>query len=151
LTLILRLAGELSFILLKHYGPRLKGLAVSGDLSNDLGSVYLIPVFENFEKVSFFSRGELNSYFLSRLTMTELYSLYVSRYGKEPSLHLVPLDVKETRYGIPFVANLLLRARILYDPKGYLKKATEFLAKHLTITPYGFSMGISGKGEVKEV
>jgi hypothetical protein len=150
-TLLLRLAGELSYLVVSHYGRRVKGVAISGDLNNDLGNAFVIVVFENFEKVSFYSRGELNVYFLKRLSLTDLYRKYVSTYSKEPSIHLLPIDVKETRYGIPFVANLLLRAKIVYDPQGHMKKSVEYLSKHLSPTNYGFSMNIRGHGEVKEV
>ncbi|MGC9105834.1 MAG: hypothetical protein ACP5HQ_05365 [Thermoprotei archaeon] len=151
MSLLLKLAGELSYLVVSHYGRRVKGVAISGDLGNDLGRAFVIAVFENFEKVSFYSRGELNVYFLKKLSLTDNYRKYVSTYGRAPSIHLLPIDVKETRYGIPFVANLLLRARIVYDPQGHLKKSAEYFSKHLTPTNYGFSMGIKRRGEVKEV
>ena len=149
----LRVVEDISLALARHFGWRLRGLALSGKAlttrrEEDL--LYLIAVFKGIEKVSFYARGEYTVYFLNKIRKTESYQHYMSKYALEPPLYVLPVDVKELKYGIPFLVDLLIRAVVLYDPDGEVKKAIELFNRRVTKTGFGFSMGITKAGEVKE-
>ena len=149
----LRVVEDVSLALAKHFGWRLRGLALSGRALTtrmEEDPLYLIAVFKGIEKVSFYARGEYAVYFLNKVRKTESYQRFVSKYALEPPLYILPVDVKELKYGIPFLVDLLIRAVVLYDPEGEIKRAIELFNRRVTKTDFGFSMGVTKAGEVKE-
>ena len=149
----LKVVEEISLVLAKHFGWRLRGLALSGralTTRREEDPLYLLAVFKGIEKISFYARGEYTVYFLNKVRSTESYKNFVSKYALEPPVYILPVDVKELKYGIPFLVDLLIRAVVLYDPDGEVTKAIELFNRRVTKTDFGFSMGITRAGEVKE-
>ncbi len=140
--------------LLKHFGYRLRGLALSGralQTFKPYDPAYIIAVFKGIEKISFYSRGEYTLYFRNKIRSTEAFRDFVRNNALEPPIYVLPVDVKELKYGIPFLVHLILNSFVLYDPDGEIRRAIDLFKSKLDKTDYGFTMKITALGEVKEV